>query len=152
MQRTRGPSKLFTSLEMEKILINKHVLRVTEKSITYTTDFKLAAVQSYIQGQKPTEIFLFAGFDLEIIGHKTPKQALFRWRKLYEQHGEQALAEDGRGRGSIGRPSTRELTIEERLKRAEARIKLLEAENDLIKKLDALEKNKCEKLSTSERF
>ncbi len=35
--------------------------------------------------------------------------------------------------------------MEEKLKRAEARIKLLEAENDFLKKLDALETQKMQR-------
>ncbi len=45
----------------------------------------------------------------------------------------------------MGRPQTNNLSTEEKLKRAEARIKLLEAENDFLKKLEALEKQKMQR-------
>lgn len=46
------------------------------------------------------------------------------------------------------------LSAEEKLRRAEARIKLLEAENEVLKKLEALERHKDnnELLTSSERF
>ena len=47
-----------------------------------------------------------------------------------------------RGKGSTGRKPSGELTAEDELKRAKARIKLLEAQVDLLKKLDALEQQK----------
>ncbi|RCW48613.1 hypothetical protein [Paenibacillus prosopidis] len=45
-----------------------------------------------------------------------------------------------RGKASTGRPSSKELSTEEKLKRAEAKIKLLEVENEFLKKLEALER------------
>ncbi|MFV0552353.1 MAG: hypothetical protein ACK5L6_10610 [Anaerorhabdus sp.] len=53
-----------------------------------------------------------------------------RWRIQYKNTGE---LKDTR-QGNSGRKLERELSESERLKRAEARIKLLEAENELLKK------------------
>ncbi|MNY71589.1 hypothetical protein D3C86_2099640 [compost metagenome] len=50
--------------------------------------------------------------------------------------------EERRGKGSTGRRAAVEMSIEEKLKQAEARIKLLEVENEFLKKLEALEKQK----------
>ncbi|MEJ8546516.1 hypothetical protein [Brevibacillus borstelensis] len=90
-------------------------------------------------------IFRSAGFDLDVIGHEKPKQCLKRWRNTYTALGENGLLEEQRGKGSTGRPTGERLSTEEKLKRAEARIKLLEAENDFLKKLDALEKQKMQR-------
>ncbi|MFC5648038.1 hypothetical protein ACFPYJ_02690 [Paenibacillus solisilvae] len=38
--------------------------------------FKLAALQAYNEGQTPSEIFIRAGFDLDVIGHKKSKHSL----------------------------------------------------------------------------
>lgn len=135
-------NKLFTELEMRQLENNLNVRHVSEKAITYEPSFKLAAVLSYMEGNTPQEIFLKAGFYLDIIGHEQPKQCLKRWRATYATYGESGLLEERRGKGSPGRPSGKDLSIEEQLKRAEARIKLLEAENDLLKKLEALERQK----------
>lgn len=82
-----------------------------------------------------------------------PKRCLERWRKTYAS-GEAGLLEERREKGSSGRPVSRELLAEEKLRLAKARIKLLEAENELLKKLEALERHKDhnELLASSERF
>lgn len=95
------------------------------------------------------EIFLKAGFSIELIGQRTPTESLYRWRETYAKYGEAALR---RGIGSTGRRSGTESSAEEKLKQAEARIKLLEAENELLKKLEALEKRNNKELTPSERF
>lgn len=121
------------------------VENVTEKSITYSFTFKLAALKAYKEDQSPMEIFLEAGFDLEVTGRKKPKHCLSRWRNSYNTFGEAGLLEEQQGKGSPGRKVAGELSTEEKLKRAEARIKLLEIENDFLKKLEALEKQKMQR-------
>jgi hypothetical protein len=99
----------------------------------------LAAVKAYLEGKGPADIFKEAGFNLEIIGRDIPNGCLKRWRKTFASQGETGLLEERRGKGSPGRP-VMEVSVEKRLAQAEARIKLLEAENDFLKKLEALEK------------
>jgi putative transposase len=152
MGKTRGDSTIFTEAEIKQIEANPNVSHVTEKSITYSPAFKLRAVKANAEGLTPMEIFMEAGFDIDVIGHKKPKTCLKRWRATFAAHGETGLLEERRGKGSSGRPIAGELSTEEKLKRAQARIKLLEAENDFLKKLEALERQKSEKLTFSERF
>lgn len=136
-------SKLeFTESEMRDLEKNPHVRHVSEKVITYDPSFKVAAIRAYMEGNSPQEIFIKAGFPIDTIGHKQPKRCLQRWRATYALYGESGLLEERRGKESPGRPSGKELSVAEQLKRAEARIKLLEAENDLLKKLEALEGQK----------
>ncbi|MGK5508803.1 IS3 family transposase [Brevibacillus formosus] len=142
----------FTEHEIHTLEKNQNVLRVTGKNITYSPMFKFTAVQAYREGQTPIEIFLQAGFPLEIIGRHTPKKCLHRWRKVCTTFGEAGLIEERRGKGSTGRKSEGELSAEEKLRRAEARIRLLEAENELLKKLEALERQTNKALSSPERF
>ena len=130
----------FSSHEIRQLEANPNVKHVSDKSITYAAKFKIAAVKAYAEGQKPADIFVNAGFDLDMIGHEKPNSSLKRWRNVYEAHGETGLLEERRGKESTGRKSASELSVEEKLKRAEARIKLLEVENDFLKKLEALER------------
>ena len=124
-----------------RILQNKNVLRVGEMQITYCPAFKVEAVRANLMDGKPPQlIFLDAGFDLDLIGHETPKRCLKKWRKVFAQRGEEGLNIDQRGRNSTGRPLERELTVEEQLHRAEARIRRLEEENELLKKFRAIER------------
>jgi transposase len=80
------------------------------------------------------QIFLEAGFDVGMFNMGKPKQSLKRWRGRYATYGEAGLLEERRVKGSPGRPPDKELSTEEKLKRAEAKLKLLEAENDFLKK------------------
>lgn len=123
------------------ILTNKNVLRVSETTITYCPAFKVEAVRANVfEGKAPHLIFLDAGFDLDLIGHETPKYCLKRWRAVFKQRGEQGLRDDQRGRNSTGRPSERDLTVEEKLRRAEAQVRYLKQENELLKKFDRIER------------
>lgn|SRR3569832_292531 len=132
--------RLFTSMQIRLLESNPNILHVSEKAISYKPEFKLQAVQSYNSGCAPTQIFLEAGFDVQIIGSDKPVKCLERWRRSYRTYGEEGLLLDRRGKGSTGRPSSKDLTTEEKLKRAEAKIKLLEVENEFLKKLETLER------------
>lgn len=133
---------VFTIEQMRKLERNPNVQHVTESAITYTSEFKRAALRAYKEGQTPSEIFIRAGFDLDDIGHKKPKHSLKRWRDTFDLYGEEGLAIERRGKGSVGRKPLGELSAEDELKRAKAKIKLLEAQVDLLKKLEALERQK----------
>ncbi len=133
--------RLFSPEARAKLLKNKNVLNVTEGTITYSPDFKVKAVRAnLLEGKPPLFIFVDAGFDLDLIGHETPKRCLKRWRKVFKQRGEQGLKDDRRGKHTTGRRDEAELTVEEKLRRAEARVRYLEKENEFLKKLDALER------------
>jgi transposase-like protein len=130
----------YTEAQMKQLESNPNVQRVSETNISFTPAFKLAAVMAYKAGKTPMEIFLEAGFDVDMFNSHKPKESLKRWRQTYAAHGDAGLLEERRGKGSSGRPLSKELSVEEKLRRAEAKIKLLEVENDFLKKLKALER------------
>jgi hypothetical protein len=80
-----------------------------------------------------------------MIGSDKPKGCLKRWRKMYDVYGEEGFYTERRGKGSTGRLKSKEYTQEDRLKKAEARIKYLEAELEFLKKLDELERQVSKK-------
>lgn len=131
----------FSESQIHQLEKNPNVLHVSGRSVAYQPAFKLAAINSYEAGKTPMEIFLEAGINVDAIGRRIPNSCIHRWRKIYASQGEVGLLEDQRGKGSAegGRPVV-DLTVEKKLERAEARIKLLEAENDFLKKLEALER------------
>jgi transposase len=132
--------KVFTESEMKQLEANQHVHSVTKNAITYVPSFKLAAVNAYLQGQTPQAIFIEAGFDLSIIDPRKPRKCLQRWRKVYAKDGEIGLGEERRGKTSRERKTDETLDLEEKLRRAETKIKYLELENDFLKKLEELER------------
>ncbi len=119
------------------MLENKHVMRVSERSIAYQADFKLAAVKRYKEGLPPSAIFQEAGFDLALIGRKTPKWRLARWLGLFEKKGEAGLRKDGRSTHHRGGrpPNSAHMSEGERMKYLEAENAYLKAENAFLAKL-----------------
>jgi transposase len=136
---------LFTEYQIKELEKNPNVLRVSERAISYNSDFKVKAVMEYKSGKIPSQIFIENGFNLQVIGKNQPKRCLQRWRETYEKSGELGLQSERRGKASSGRPSSKELSVEEKLKKAEARIKFLEVENDFLKKLEELERQALKK-------
>ena len=127
---------LFTDKDVKKLSKNKYVKKVSNKAITYTNEFKEIVVFETMNYKKfPRQVFEECGFDIDVIGLKRIENAAYRWRKQYDQGGR--LKDD---RGKSGRPLQRELSDAEKLKRAEAKIHLLEAENELLKKNDMIQR------------
>lgn len=128
--------RIFTKEQIASLLENKHVASCSEKSITYRGDFKLAAVRRYQEGLSPAAIFAEAGFNLALMGRKTPEWCLKRWRKISNAKGVQGLRNDGRGQHSGGRPpGIARMNEKEKLKYLEAQVEYLKAENAFLAKL-----------------
>jgi len=135
---------------MSKIIFNEHQIRqiesnpnvtfVSDRTIQYSFDFKVRAVKENLAGKGPVQIFTENGFDLEVIGTKKVQSSLGRWRRIYNTYGELGFQEERRGKGSSGRPSTKDLSAEKKLEKAESRIRYLEAELEMLKKLEELER------------
>lgn len=129
--------RIFNQEQIKTLLQNPSVARCSEKSISYHKDFKVLAVRKYQEGLPPLEIFRQAQFDIDIIGHKTPKECLCRWRKILKNKGATGLKIDGRGKHkSGGHPKNlANLSDEEKLKRLEAEVAYLKEENRFLAKL-----------------
>lgn len=128
---------LFTDSEVKKLRKNKYVKNVSNKSITYTDEFKEKVVLETENYKKfPRQVFEECGFDIDVIGIKRTENAAYKWRKQYKNLGE---LKDNR-KNKSGRPLKRELSDAEKLERAEAKIKILEAENELLKKNDMIQR------------
>lgn len=116
---------------------NQNVAKCSDRAITYNKDFKLWAVKQYIEENKSAkEIFREAGFDLNLLGQDTPKRCLKDWRRIFKIKGIQGLITETRGRGG-GRPRIKGITDAYRIKRLEATVAYLKAENDFLAKLRA---------------
>jgi len=130
--------QFFTTNQQNELRMNPHVKKVSDKAITYTDAFKESFIEAYKQGKMPQEIFQEAGFDVEALGSTRIQKASNRWRSAYNQKGIAGLT-DTRKQAS-GRPLSRKLSLEEQVKRLEAKLKWLEVENDFLKKLEQLER------------
>jgi len=145
-------SKRIFSQEEQRILKhNPYVLKVSEKSITYTDEFKTHFIAEYNKGKSPRIIFEEAGFDVEIIGIKRVDCASSRWKKAYKEHGVMGLRDTRRT--NPGRPTERELSPSEIIAKKDAEIAYLKAELELVKKLELEERQVINgKLRSSQIF
>lgn len=135
--------KHFTKNQKERLKDNPNVQAVSDKTITYTDEFKRHFIAKYEQGKLPRDIFEDVGLDVELIGLTRISSDQSRWCIAYCQSGVEGL-QDTRKTNS-GRSSARELTLEEKMARLEAKNRLLEAENELLKKIDLLERQMLKK-------
>ena len=127
---------LFTDAQVNKLRKNKWIKNITNKSITYTDDFKYKLVKECEDYKKfPQDVFRECNIDPEIVGESRIHNCAYRWRIQFSKTGE---LKDTRI-DNDGRPLERELSDKEKLERAEAKIKLLEAENELLKKNELIE-------------
>ncbi|MEN1986297.1 IS3 family transposase [Paenibacillus hubeiensis] len=130
--------KLFSKTEQDQLSTNKYVTKVSDKSITYSDEFKRLFINQYLEGKTPREIFEAHGFSVEVLGMKRVEQSADRWKKSYEQGGIIGLM-DSRKEFS-GRTLRREQTPDEIIAKQDARIKLLESQLELLKKADTTER------------
>ena len=127
---------LFTDSQVKKLSKNKWIKSITNKGITYTDEFKYKLVKECENYKKfPQDIYKECGIDPEIVGITRIQDSAYRWRKQLNSIGE---IRDTR-KGTSGRHLEHELSDKEKLERAEAKIKLLEAENELLKKNELIE-------------
>ena len=129
---------IFNDKQIKVLAKNPNVLRVSDKAITYSEEFKNKFIVENSKGILPRKIFEDNGFDIEIIGLKRIEQSASRWRKKYADMGVLGL-KDSRTSNS-GRPLLRELTAQEEIERLKSKISLLEIENEFLKKLDEIER------------
>lgn len=130
--------KHFTETEVEILSNNRYVKSVSSKGVTYTDEFKRIFIAENENGKLPRQIFEENGFDIEVIGIVRVQRAAYRWRTAYNKAGVLGLR-DTRKENS-GRPTKKELSLEEKNARLEAQITLLRAENELLKKIDMMER------------
>jgi putative transposase len=128
----------FTPAEIKKLKKNPNVAKVSELAITYTDEFKRTLIEEYLNGKSPRMIFEAAGFDVDVIGIKRIECAASRWKAAYTERGIIGVADTRKG--NSGRPRSNELSQKEIIERQEAKIKLLEEQVEMLKKLDMIER------------
>jgi len=130
--------KMFEKEEIKILSENKYVKKISNKAITYTDEFKRIFIAQYNNGKFPREIFEECGFDVDILGINRVDSCRRRWKKSYKENGAIGLVDTRKGHS--GRPRIKELTLEEKYAQLEAQNNLLKAENELLKKLDMMER------------
>lgn len=60
----------FTDNQQENLLKNPYIKTVSEKSITYTKEFKEIFAEEYISGKNPSQILIEMRIDPHILGYR----------------------------------------------------------------------------------
>lgn len=127
---------IFSKEEIARLSKNPYVVKCSEKSITYTYEFKKYTLELYAQGISSKEIWRRAGFDISTWVEDYTKDCLKRWKKIANQNGFEGLVRH-QGEGATGRLKTKGMTDTDKIKRLELQVKYLEAENDFLAQLRA---------------
>ncbi|WP_238882832.1 HTH domain-containing protein [Clostridium sp. YIM B02551] len=120
----------FTDEQVDELRKNPYIEKVSSKTITYTMEFKERFESEYRAGKLPSQILADMGIDHKVLG-KTRKNSLVQRIKMYQLRPEGC--EDTRKNNS-GRPSTKELSDAEKIKRLEQKLEYLKQENEFLKK------------------
>lgn len=125
------------------LLKNPNVKKITEKHVVYTAKFKISAVEQYLNGKTPIEIFEDAQIDPQLFIPDYCHSCLKRWKKKYFEEGKDSLKISNTGLHSKGRPkkdNIDELTVAE----MKALIEIQQEVIEMLKKNRALAKKKKE--------
>ncbi len=128
--------RILNKEQLEVLRGNRNVANCSERSITFSREFKLTAIKQHNkEGSSPKEIFRRANFDLDTIGRDTPKECIKRWSRACRIKGTSELDTEKRGRNKIRKDG--DMVEKERIKYLEAEVAYLKAENDFLAKLRA---------------
>lgn len=125
----------FTNEQQNELRDNIYVKNVSEKTITYTEDFRKKFAMIYQSGVLPSVILVEMGFDPIVLGKKRQSGIVERIKNNIDRP--QGF-KDTREHNS-GRPITRDLSDAEKMKRLEQKIEYLKQENEFLKKNIQLE-------------
>lgn len=132
----------FTEEQILELKNNKYVKNVTTKSISYTKEFKEHFIEETNKGKGPTRVFIESGFNPYIIGSERIRSFSKRTKR---KHRNNESFDDNRGKKSTGRhkkKKEKELSTEEEIKQLRHENLMLKAENELLKKMGFLVKQK----------
>lgn len=127
----------FTKEQIEELSGNRFVSTCSEKSVTYSLEFKQLAVLRYEEeGLTASQIFMEAGINPETVGKDVPDSRVYAWRRIVRAKGIDGLTES-RGKNARGRPKTKGVSDADRIEYLETQIAYLKAENAFLAKLRA---------------
>lgn len=91
--------RILTKQQLVLLKKNPNVAAVTEKTISYTGDFKVSAYTAWKNDAvSPREIFTRAGFPETIISPRKAIQLLYQWERIVDRSGLESLRTVSRGR------------------------------------------------------
>ena len=123
----------FTDEQVSLLRSNPCVKSATAKYVSFTKEFMEEFIFLHSKGQTRYEIFESHGLPVKVIGKKRIKRTTANW-----------IAKSNSGIGLSdekgGRPRTMDLTQEEIIARQQAKIEMLQQENDFLRQIRRLER------------
>lgn len=134
----------FTKEQVEELAANPYVERVSEKSITYTEEFKEDFYREYSKGIKTvSQILLDMGFKPRVLGKKR-RESIVQNCKKYASRPDGF--KDTRNSNS-GRPRVKELSKDEEIALLKHKLEVSKQEIDFLKRVRFINKQQISKLS-----
>lgn len=98
-----------TKSQKKILLESPHVVKITESHVVFTPEFKVKAVELYLAGTSPKEIFHLNGIDPSLFILDFCRSSIRRWVIKFETEGIEAFSNESRGSGTPSRPVTNNL-------------------------------------------
>ena len=133
--------------DVQKLQEHPYVLKATEWTVSFTPAFKKMAYEDYYGGKSMRQIFIDAGFDIEMLGDKRIEN--FR-NKLLAKSKINSDFEDLRKNNCRKEAQSTAAQMAKRIRELEHRNAYLEQENDFLKKIQLLEKD-CGKKAAKQK-
>jgi len=124
--------KSYSPEEIALISSCPFVKSVTPKAVRYTAEFMEIFHAETLSGKCGEEVFNDYGLPIDAIGRESVLQTIRNWR-FKISHGIELTDQ-------TGRPITRDLTQEEIIARQQAKIEMLQQENDFLRQIRRLER------------
>ena len=133
----------FTDQQVAELRKNPYVKNVSNKAITYEEKFKEYFYLEKAKGFTPSQIFEKAGFDIKVVGQSRIIQ--FSRRIKIQAARDEGFSDTRKGKS--GRHAKKALTDEEIIKRLKQKNKILQQENDFLKRVRFINKKQILKAS-----
>ena len=133
----------FTDQQVAELRKNPYVKNVSNKAITYEEKFKEYFHLEKAKGFTPSQIFEKAGFDIKVVGQSRIIQ--FSRRIKIQAARDEGFSDTRKGKS--GRHTTKSLTDEEIIERLKQKNKILQQENDFLKRVRFINKKQIVKAS-----
>ena len=124
--------KSYSPEEIELISSCLYVKSVTQKTVRYTSEFMEIFRREVLDGKCGGDVFVDHGLPVDAIGRQSVHQTIRNW-KYRISHGIELTDQ-------TGRPSARALTKDEVIARQNAKIEMLQQENEFLRQIRGLER------------
>ena len=126
--------KLFSPEEISAFQANPYVKNVTERSVTFTSQFKRTAYREMLEGKRIHDILESHGIDTSVLGEARISSILMRLRQFGER--DEGFT-DLRHQRKSKTPEERNQSTEKRIRQLEAELAYTKQVVEFLKKVQA---------------